>query len=190
MATEAIEESVLIERARMGDQDAFAALVERHARPAYNVAYRVMGNAAEAEDITQEAFVRAHRALGRFRPGAPFAPWLYKIVTNLALNALEKQRLPTRSLDDLPPLVEPSARGADEPPARALAAERQAALRAALLALSPAQRAVVELRHFQGQSYEAIAQTLGIPLSDVKSRLFRARQKLKEHLREWLTELS
>jgi RNA polymerase sigma-70 factor (ECF subfamily) len=169
-----------------GHPDAYGELVRRHQTAVYNVAYRLVGEREEALDLAQEAFVRAYHLLAAFDPARPFGPWINRIVTNLALNGLARRRIPTISLD-----TEDSALAAGalpdysaEPERLYLRGEHQARLRQAILALPPIYRAVIELRHFQECSYEEIAATLAIPLSDVKSHLFRARRRL----RQWLEE--
>lgn len=160
--------------ALQGNRDAYGELVRRHQTSAYNTARRIVGDSQDALDVTQDAFVRAYDALATFDRARPFAPWLHTIVTNLALNFVQRKR-PTTELD-----LELNAQDANaNPETRALASEQQARVRQALLLLPPAWRAVVELRHFQEMSYEEISAALNLPVSDVKSHLFRARQKLK-----------
>lgn len=165
----------LITLALQGNHEAYGALVRRHQTTAYNVARRVVGDAQDALDVTQDAFVRAYDALAAFDRSRPFAPWLHTITTKLALNFVQRKR-PTQELDAESEMPDTRA----DPEQRALAAERQQQVRKALLQLPPAWRAVVELRHFQDMSYDEIANALNLPVSDVKSHLFRARQKLKE----------
>lgn len=162
-----------------GNRDAYGELVRRHQTSAYNTARRIVGDSQDALDVTQDAFVRAYDALATFDRARPFAPWLHTIVTNLALNFAQRKR-PTQALD-----IELNAPDANaNPETRALASEQQARVRQALLQLPPAWRAVVELRHFQEMSYEEISTALNLPVSDVKSHLFRARQKLKTLFQE------
>jgi len=185
---EAIPERRLIERSLAGDEAAFGQLVERHQGIVFNIAYRMLGNRQEAQDVAQEAFWRAYRGLGGFDLSRPLAPWLYRIVTNLSLNRLQRNPPPAVSLDaplpgqpeNAPPLPvpDPGAGLSD----RLLQAEAQAQIRRAILDLPPADRVVVELRHFQGLSYEEIAALTGATLSSVKSRLFRARRRLRDGL--------
>jgi RNA polymerase sigma-70 factor (ECF subfamily) len=185
---EAIPERRLIERSLAGDEAAFGQLVERHQGIVFNIAYRMLGNRQEAQDVAQEAFWRAYRGLGGFDLSRPLAPWLYRIVTNLSLNRLQRNPPPAVSLDaplpgqpeNAPPLPVPDP-GAG-PSDRLLQAEAQAQIRRAILDLPPADRVVVELRHFQGLSYEEIAALTGATLSSVKSRLFRARRRLRDGL--------
>lgn len=184
----AAPEKRLIEQTLAGNDAAFGQLVERHQRAMFNIAYRMLGDREEAKDVAQEAFWRAYRGLGGFDLSRPLTPWLYRIVTNLSLNRLRRNPPPTVSLDAPPPgqtkdteplpVPDPGA----GPPDRLLQAEVQAQIRQAILALAPADRAVIELRHFQAMSYEEIASALDISLSSVKSRLFRARRKLRAHL--------
>lgn len=175
-ALDRLGEAELVAEARRGNRDAFGELVRRHQTLAYNTALRVVGNRADALDVTQDAFVRAYDALASFDNARPFAPWLSAIVTNLALNVAQRKRPAMELQDNL------TAPRRSDPAQRALEAEQQARVRAALLQLPPAWRAVIELRHFQDMSYDEIAAALDLPLSDVKSHLFRARQKLKQLL--------
>lgn len=165
----------LIALARKGNHEAYGALVRRHQTSAFNVARRVVGDAQDALDVTQDAFVRAYDALASFDLTRPFAPWLHTITTNLALNHVQRKR-PTQEL----PLELEAPDPHSNPERRALEGEQQQRVRKALLQLPPAWRAVVELRHFQDLSYEEIARALNLPVSDVKSHLFRARTKLKD----------
>jgi RNA polymerase sigma-70 factor (ECF subfamily) len=171
------DEAKLVMLARGDDRDAFGELVRRHQTRAYNTAYRLTGNRADALDVTQDAFVRAYDALGSFDRARPFAPWLNAIVTNLALNLLQRRK-PVAALDEARPLD--SVTG--DPETNALKGEEQRRVGAALLQLPPAWRAVIELRHFQELSYDEIAQVLELPPSDVKSHLFRGRARLREIL--------
>ncbi len=169
----------LITQVLAGNQAKYRLLVERHHRAVFNAAYRLLGQREEAADISQDAFLRAYQALDRFHLDKPLAPWLCRIAINLALNRLKQQR-PTLPLEDDRggyKLEVPDSSA--EPQANLLRVERQQMVRQAILALPPEQRAVIELRHFQEQSYEEIAAGLDISLANVKSRLFRARQKLR-----------
>ena len=185
---EVTPERRLIERSLAGDEAAFGQLVERHQGIVFNIAYRMLGNRQEAQDVAQEAFWRAYRGLSGFDLNRPLAPWLYRIVTNLSLNRLQRNPPPAVSLDAPPPgqpenaaplpVPDPGAGPSD----RLLQAETQAQIRRAILALPPADRVVIELRHFHGLSYEEIAVLTGATLSSVKSRLFRARRRLHDDL--------
>ena len=174
----------LVTRARRGHPDAYGELVRRYQTRVFNIAYRLVGNSQDALDLAQDAFVRGYNALDTFDVERPFAPWIYRIVTNLALNWLKHSRTPVVSLavptGDAEEWMTPD--DSTDPERVYLASERQAQLRRAILALPPHYRAVIELRHFQEQSYEEIGAVLNLPLSDVKSQLFRARQLLRRNL--------
>ncbi len=172
------DEADLAWRARAGDPAAFGELVRRHQASIYNVCYRMLGERSAAEDLAQEACIRAFERLDRFDASRPFGPWIRRVAANLCLNHLEQRAPPSQALDDETP------DGAAQDPAAAMEqAETAASLRAALLALPPRYRAAVELRHFQGLSYAEMAATMGRPLSDVKSDLFRARRLLAQRLK-------
>lgn len=169
----------LILRARRGETEAFGELVRRYQATVFNVCYRLMNEAREAEDMTQEAFIRAHARLATFDLERPFGPWIRRVAANLCLNRLEALSPPVAALND--ERDEDDPRGRPEPLAEQR--ERTALLRMALASLPPHYRMVIELRHYQELSYDEIAATLRIPLSDVKSHLFRARKLLAEKLK-------
>jgi RNA polymerase sigma-70 factor (ECF subfamily) len=174
---ESAGERELIRLAQQGDTEAFGQLVVQHQQAVFNIAYRMVGNRQEAEDVAQDSFVRTYQALERFDRQRPFAPWLYRITTNTALNWLRRRR-PEAELEEetLQMNATPS------PETQAIAAEASERLRAAVATLPPNYRAAIELRHFQGLSYQEMSEALDVPLSDVKSWLFRARRKLREAL--------
>jgi RNA polymerase sigma-70 factor (ECF subfamily) len=174
-------EAELVSRARRGDADAYAVLVAAHQEMTYRTAYLVLGNAAEAQDAAQEAFVRAYRALDRFRDHEPFRPWLLRIAVNAARNrrrsAARRHGLELRvgaslSRDAVAPSAEASV----------LAAERQRALIDAVNKLSTDDRLVIGARYFLDLAEAEIATLLGIPRGTVKSRLSRARARLAVRL--------
>jgi RNA polymerase sigma-70 factor (ECF subfamily) len=178
----------LAKRARRGDQEAFAALVTRHQRYVYNLAYRLLRDAQEAEDLTQEAFLRAWRGMAGFRgadtdSGAKFTTWLYRIVTNLCYNRLPGLRRQLAEAD-AEALARVAAPEAHTPRVRLEAGERQARVQAAIGALPDKYRLVVTLYYLQEQSYQEIAATLGLPIGTVKTHLYRARARLKGLLAE------
>jgi RNA polymerase sigma-70 factor, ECF subfamily len=167
----------LVISARRGDADAFGELVRRYQVSVYNVCYRLLSERREAEDMAQEAFIRAYQRLETFDADRPFGPWVRRVAANTCLNRLDTTRPPEAVLDD------ERDESADPPPEVAREQREQTeAVRNAILALPPHYRAVVELRHFQDMSYDEIAAALKIPVSDVKSHLFRARKQLAEIL--------
>jgi RNA polymerase sigma-70 factor (ECF subfamily) len=183
------DERTLVKRAQRGDQAAFATLVTRHQRYVYNLAYRLLQDAHEAEDLTQEAFIRAWRGLAGYRASAKFTTWLYRIVTNLCYNRLPGLRRQmaqedARTLERLPAGEVGEAGVAGDPHALVEAGERRARLQAAIEALPAKYRLVVTLYYLQEQSYREIAATLGLPVGTVKTHLYRARERLKRTLAE------
>jgi RNA polymerase sigma-70 factor (ECF subfamily) len=175
-------EGRLVARARAGDAAAFEALVRLHAELAYNLALRALGDPAEAEDVAQEAFVRAWRAMPRFREEARFGTWLYRIVTNLCYDRLPrlKQELAALDIDEAESL-------ADERPSAdtsLLDAELRARLHAAIDELPAGYRLLITLRHVHGLRYDEIATAAGMPLGTVKTGIHRARRRLREALEQ------
>ncbi|MDX6504875.1 MAG: hypothetical protein QOE29_2000 [Gaiellaceae bacterium] len=175
-------EDELVERARRGDGDAFGELVLAHQRIAFRTAYLLLGSSAEAEDAAQAGFVKAWQALGRFRRGAPFRPWLLAIVANEAKNRLRSggrrdalaQRLAARAPD--------SGDAAPSPEHALEHGERHAELLAALQTLSEEQRLTVGLRYFLDLPEDEVAAALGVRRGTVKSRLSRALEQLREEV--------
>jgi RNA polymerase sigma-70 factor (ECF subfamily) len=177
------EERDLVERARRGDHDAYATLVREHEQAAFRVAYVLLGSAADAEDVAQEAFVKAYRALGRFRAGAPFRPWLLQIVANEARNrrrsAGRRANLALRAAAEVRP-----GDAVPSPEAALVSDERRAELVAAVNALREEERDVVACRFFLDLSEEETAAALDVPVGTVKSRTSRALARLREEVDE------
>ena len=169
-----MDERELAQRAAQGDREAFGGLVKCHQAGVYNVAYRMLGEFRDAEDATQETFLRAFRAIQTLDPQRPPGAWLKKIAVNVCLNRLERRKTLSLQNEDAIPVNEPS------PEAQTIEREQNRQVRAALLAMPPRYRAAIELRHFQELSYTEMAETLNRPLSDIKSDLFRARKLLAE----------
>ncbi len=170
-----------------GDREAFRYIVDRYTRSILNLAYRMTGNAADAEDLTQESFLQAYARLHEFRLGARFHPWIYTIALNLCRSHLRRKALvrwlaPAHGREpDRPAHAEPRG-GTPDPEQELLAQEAGQCLRDAVQALPPKYREVFVLRQAQGLSYEEIARLLGLPLGTVEARLFRARRRLLESL--------
>lgn len=181
MGDRPLADDELVARAKQGDTRAFSTLVEEHQTIAFRTAYLVTGSAADAEDAVQEAFVKAYRALGRFRQGASFRPWLLAIVANEARNrrrsAGRRERLALRVAED--PL---SGGAVPSPEAALLDAERKEELLAAVNELGDDDRLVLGCRYFLGLSEEETAATLGWRRGTVKSRLSRSLARLRERL--------
>ena len=176
-----LEESELVERARRGDAAAYEEIVQTYQGIAFRVAYVIAGSSADAEDAAQDAFVKAYRALGRFRPGAPFRPWLLRIVANEARNrrrsAGRRESLALRTAAE-----QASGDAAPSPEAAVLVAERREALLQALNGLREEERDVIACRYLLDLSEEETAETLGLRRGTVKSRTSRALARLRERM--------
>ncbi len=168
----------LVARARHGDLAAYERLVTDHQHIAFRTAYLLTGDAAEAEEAAQDAFLKAYRALGRFRPGAPFRPWLLRIVRNEALN--RRGARGRRGLLELRAAQErASGDAAPSPEAALLSAERRRSLLEAVNSLPEADRLVIACRYFLELGEEETAAVLACARGTVKSRLSRALDRLR-----------
>lgn len=186
----ATSETELIDRARSGDQDAFAQLVAAHADQVYGALRHLGLNADEADEVAQEVFVRAWRGLGRFQGRAKLSTWLYRIAFNEAQRALSRRR-PTAGETDAGDEDPAAALPADEhhrPDARALDREFSDVLDHALAQLPPDWRVAVILRDLEGLSTSEAAKIAGIRQAAFKSRLHRGRMQLRELLAAYLDQ--
>jgi len=176
------DETLAVE-ARKGSQEAFQELVERYERPLFGLIVRIVRRPETAEDLTQEAFLKAYRALARFDPGRKFSSWIFKIAHNTALDSLRRDGHEPLSLDapigDQEEAPEPPADPAAESPfERAAGRDLGRALEAAIRTLRPEYREVLLLRFVEELSYEEIAEVLSLPLGTVKIHIYRARRDL------------
>jgi len=169
------EDLGLVRQFLAGDRSAFERIVEKYQKTVFNVAFRMTREAKEAEDIAQEVFLKVYERLESFNPKYRFFSWLYRITVNESLNTLD-QRKRYQELDEEMAAGGP---GLDE---ITEANERSRKIADAMMELNVDQRAVVVLKHFEGLSYEEIAQVLEISEKKVKSRLFTARQVLRDIL--------
>lgn len=162
------------------DASAYARLVDCYERPLFKVAFRMLGNAAEAAEVTQDTFLKVFENMPAYDPRHRLFSWVYRIAVNTAIDRLKHRRheaLVAIAVDDLPLASE--VPGPDEHLADS---QRQDVVQAALMELQDDHRAVIVLRHFSGCSYGEMATILGIPEKTVKSRLYSARQLLKDRL--------
>ncbi len=176
VAPPVLDDQALIAATLGGQPQAFGDLVTRYERAVYNLALRTLHDRTEAEDAVQEAFFKAYRALGTFRPGAKFSTWIFTICYRGCCDRLAKRR--RLSGDELPDRADPSA----GPEALAERNDEATRLRTAIDALPEKYRTVVTLYHLQGKQYEEIAAVLNLPLGTVKTHLFRAKEQLRKAL--------
>ena len=177
------DEAQLVRAAQQGDEAAFTEIVRRYQRAVYRVAYGLTRRAEDADDLAQEAFVRAYRALDTFRVGEPLYPWLSRITVNLAYSLFRHRK--RRPETELEPLLEAGRQWAsDDDPVEDLAGREQVThLRECFAELTHEHQAILVLRIVQGLSYEEISRTLNVPIGTVMSRLSRARAELKTRLK-------
>jgi RNA polymerase sigma-70 factor (ECF subfamily) len=188
------DDSALVKATLDGHRAAFDLIVERYRRTVYQVCFRFVGNHEDASDLAQDAFIRAYRALGKFKGDSALGTWLYRIAVNVSLNRLALKRPPHESLDAGPDsraeegraaaierrlLEDTSAERPDEPVMRA---ERAAIVKAAIARLPTKQRATLILRVYHDLPHEEIAHMLGSSVGAVKANFFHALQNLKRLL--------
>lgn len=163
-----------------GDQQAFSDLVERYQKSVYNLTYRMLGNAGEAEDAAQEAFLRAYQHLKRYDPSRSFKTWVLSIASNHCIDRIRKRRLTWLSIDEPLPHHPALNSNAPLPEVSAVDGERNAMIQALLEELEPDYRMAVGLRYWYDMSYTEIADAMDTTESAIKSRLFRARRMLAD----------
>jgi RNA polymerase sigma-70 factor (ECF subfamily) len=176
------DEQTLVKQAQQGNVAAFEALVTVHATLIYNLAYRTLNNPQEAEDVAQEALVRAWQGLPRFQAKAQFSTWLYRIVINLCYNRLPRLKIELMALDTETAVTLPDTHAAIE--TGLLSEEMKEALHNAIDSLPVRYRLLIILRHLQEMSYAEIAAVTDMPIGTVKTGIFRARLLLRERLEE------
>jgi len=183
-AVDAIE-AALLAGAQGGNVLAFDEIVRRYQRRVYATALRIVRRHDLADDVTQEAFLRAHRALASYDPARPFGPWICRIAANLAINHVRSPQSREDTLDEVA-LAQFPAPGSDGPLDSVLETEARDVLEEAVGRLPPEQRAVFVLRTFEDLSYKEIAEALDLSVGTVMSRLSRAREKLRDALAGYL----
>jgi RNA polymerase sigma-70 factor (ECF subfamily) len=189
-----MDESALIRAAQLGDQNAFEQLVRLYDQSVLRLAMNLLRSAEDANDIYQEAFLRVYRNLHNFRFDCSFHTWLYRIVTNLCLDALRKRRVRREEttivetsdgiLDRVDTLEERRAHG--NPQRQLMSTQLKDRIGTVLSELTPRERIVFELRHYQGMRLRAIGETLGTSEEAAKNCLFRATQKMRAALGDFV----
>lgn len=185
-----LDDAALVEQALAGRQEAYREIVLRYQRPLFSLIVRMVRDAASAEDLSQEAFVKAFGALGRYESSHRFSSWLFKIAHNATIDFLRRKPLPTTPLDssagvdELDRLREIEDERAIDPERLAVGADLGRHLEAAIARLRPEYREAVVLRFVEGLAYEEIAEVMNLPMGTVKTFLHRARKELASRLGE------
>jgi RNA polymerase sigma-70 factor (ECF subfamily) len=180
-----LADRAFVSKARSGDAEAFRALVDRHSRALFRVAFRMTGNETDAEDVVQESFLRAYRQLGKFDERASFGTWVYRIAVNCSLDLVRsrkrrgEQQQPEDSREDPVRMAVSSGPGPDR---LALSGELRERVAEAMNELSAAERSAFVLRHFEGMRIEEVSRVLGCQPGAAKHSVFRAVQKLRRAL--------
>jgi RNA polymerase sigma-70 factor (ECF subfamily) len=169
------DDTQLIERCRSGDRQAFEALLVEYEKPVFNAAYRMLNSRDDAQDVTQTVFLKVFENIDQFDPSRRFFSWIYRITLNESINWLGKT-------NRLEPLTYEAAFEGKGPEQEVESANVAANVQAALMTIKSDYRSVVVLKHFLGCSYVEISQILDVPEKTVKSRLYTARQQLKDAL--------
>lgn len=183
------EDRILVADAKKGDNKAFAALLKKYRKPVYYMLLKMVKNADDAEDLTQEAFAKAFNSIDKFDSKYAFSTWLFRIATNNCIDFIRKKRVQTVSIDQPVEGEDGSNMRFDvkdenlDPNQRMLKKQRKQYLNMAIERLPEKYRTLVELRYFQELSYEEVAKELQIPLGTVKAQLFRARELLSQELK-------
>lgn len=184
LSDKAQQDFILVEKARLGDQKAFAELLGRYRDAIYFMLIKMVNNPSDAEDLTIEAFGKAFKNIGQYTPNYAFSTWLFKIATNNCIDFIRRKRANTISLDqtiDDEDSYSPSAIIASDSPTpetSMINQQKVLMLREVVGNLKPRYRKLVELRYFKEYSYEEISQELDLPIGTVKAQLFRARELL------------
>jgi RNA polymerase sigma-70 factor (ECF subfamily) len=179
----------LASKAKRGNIDAFGELVERYKERAYMIALGFVGSPDDAMDLSQEAFVKAFKAMRTFRDGADFYPWFYAVLRNTCFNFLRRRKTRRESsLDAAQEYGFDVADGAPDPSTTLEGKEMRALVRAEIDKLAPVHKEILLLRHFELLSYKEMAGVLGCPIGTVMSRLYAARQALKVRLTCYMTD--
>ncbi len=178
----------LVTKAKEGDSKAYDKLILLYKDAVYSIIYRMVHNKQEAEDLTQETFIKAYKSIGSFNEAYAFSTWLFKIATNGCIDHFRKRKLKTYSMEETVRYKDDELRQeyADPEPGidhQLEHKERAQMIRQAIEQLPEKYRIVIEMRHQQEQSYEEIAQALSLPLGTIKARIFRAREMLNKNLK-------
>jgi RNA polymerase sigma-70 factor (ECF subfamily) len=185
------DEANVVARARGGDMEAFRTLVERHSHRLFRLAYRITGNEADAEDVVQETFMRAHENLGRFEERADIGSWLHRIAANRAVDLIRRRRtraeIPEPADPDAPGPLDMIPAGTPSPERSAFGSEIRQRLEGAMHRLTPNERAAFVLRHHEEMTIAEIGKALNLRENATKQSIFRAVRKLRGELGPYLS---
>lgn len=186
----------LVARCQRGDTGAFNVLIDRYRQRCFSMIYQMVRNEDDAWDLAQNGFVRAWRSLGNFKGQSSFYTWLYRVMTNISLDWLRKRRIEGHrefddsvGLSDIDPAAVTAPKPVMEPVQRLADAEIRARIDAAIRRLSDENRAVIVMREIEGLEYQEIADAVGCSIGTVMSRLFYARRKMQDMLRDVYEQL-
>ena len=180
-----VDDGLLVQRAQRGERAAIEALLKAYEKNVYNIAYRFMGNEADAYDMAQDALIKIYKGIASFKGQASFSSWVYRLTVNACMDGLRKRKNTPVSLENAVesgvPFEDP---GAASPESYTLSIERKEDIQKAINLLPDVQKAAIILRDVYGFSYEEVSDYLDISVGTVKSRINRGRQKLRELLVE------
>lgn len=193
-ANQRVDEHALIRAAQRGEPDAFEHLVRTYDQQVLRMAFNLLHSQEDARDVYQEVFLRVYRNLSKFRFDCSFSTWLYRIVANLCLDQIRKRKVrreEAQSIDTTAGEIDrfqfvPEQRADVDPQRQLLSAEVKARIEDVLEQLTPRERLVFEMRHFQGMRLRAIGESLGVTEEAAKNCLFRATQKMRAALGEFV----
>ncbi|HEX7287384.1 MAG TPA: RNA polymerase sigma factor [Candidatus Angelobacter sp.] len=186
-----VTDAAVVAQVLAGDRDAFRLLVDRHGRTLFRVAYRMTGNQQDSEEIVQETFLRAYKALDKFEMRANFGTWIYRIAVNRTLDFLNAKKTQMQTKDTYQIGDDPDPENSRQvqiealhpgPDRMLISAEMKTRMAQALAMLTPAERVAFTMRHMEGRSIDEISQTLNLKTSAAKNSVFRAVQKLRQQL--------
>jgi RNA polymerase sigma-70 factor, ECF subfamily len=181
-----MDDAAAVTRVRAGEKECFRVLVERHSHEVFRLAFRMMGNEQDAEEVVQDTFLRAYRSLDRFQSRSSFGTWLYRIAANRCYDLLDQRKSRPEPQPEIapdePPLEERIPSHTAGPERKLLSQEIGVRVQAGIDRLTPSERTAFVLRHFEGRSIEEIARVLEIGLGATKNSIHRAVQKLRQEL--------
>lgn len=186
--TQVEQEKLWVEAALMGDRAAFAALVDAYKHPVYNLCYRMLGTSAEAEDASQEVFIKIYRRLHTYDSTRKMVSWVLSIASNHCIDRLRRRRLKTTDIEDMP-AWQPLISDKPQPERKMLKIEKEERIQGLLNQLPPQYRGPLVMHYWNELSYKEISNTTGLSLSAVKSRLHRGRIKLAQLMRDQAPDL-